>query len=372
MTTLRRYAQVAAIPLLSIAIALGIASILIILSGLIGPNKSLDLLLPLKAYASLLEGAIGGPEAISNTLVQTAPLILTGLAVGVGFKAGLFNIGATGQVLAGGFAAAMVGVAVAGLPVPIAVTLAIVGGMIGGAVIGFIPGFLKAFSGAHEVVTTIMLNALVQLTLAAVVTDILADPNASFAHTAEIGNAAMPKILNDTLHFGIVIAFASVPIIWWLLWKTTLGFEIRTVGANPSAARYAGINPKAIIIFTMSLCGLLAGVAGATDILNLGYYPAIYSTPIGFDGITVALLGRAHPVGIMLSALLLGGLRAGAPLMQIDADIPVEIVEVIEATILIVIAAEPLVRRVFRLRAASATIDELQTVTRSYGEQAVR
>jgi simple sugar transport system permease protein len=122
----------------------------------------------------------------------------------------------------------------------------------------------------------------------------------------------------------------------------------------------------------MSLCGLFAGLAGAIDILKLGYYPAIYGTSIGFDGITVALLGRAHPVGILFSAILLGGMRAGAPLMQIEADIPVEIIDVIQATILIFIAAEAVVRRLFRIRAARATPTELQTVTRSYGEQAVR
>jgi simple sugar transport system permease protein len=369
MRFVNRAIALSIVPLLSILLALVVASILIVVSGLIGPAQQLDLTLPFVAYASLIEGALGSFSAISNTLVAAAPLVLTGLAVGVGFKAGLFNIGGTGQVLAGGFVAALVGVAVADLPTTIAVPVALLAGALGGAAIGFIPGYLKAFTGAHEVVTTIMLNAIVQLLIAGLVTDVFRFPQASFARTGEIGNANMPTILGETIHAGVLYALAAVPIAYWLVWRTTLGFEIRTVGANPTAARYAGMSPRAIVIITMSLCGLFAGLAGAIEILRLGYYPAIFGSSIGFDGITVALLGRAHPVGILLSALLLGGMRAGAPLMQIEANIPVEIVDVIQATILIFIAAEIIVRRIFRIRAARATPTELQTVTRTYGEQ---
>jgi simple sugar transport system permease protein len=372
VTALRRLAPQIALPLISILLAFAVASVLIIFSGIV-TTGSIQLTLPIVAYASLIEGALGGVRQISNTLVVAAPLILTGLAVGVGFKAGLFNIGASGQVYMGGFVAAIVGVMVAGLPVPVAITLAIAAGAIGGAAIGFIPGFLKAYTGAHEVVTTIMLNALVQLVLAGLVTDIFAFPEASFARTAEIGNAQLPIVIGETIHVGVFLAFACVPIAWWLLYRATIGFQIRTVGANPSAARYAGMNPRRIIILTMSLCGLFAGLAGATDILKLGYYPAIYGTSIGFDGITVALLGRANPVGMMFAALLLGGMRAGAPLMQINADVPVEIIDVIQALILIFIAADSVVRHIFRIRGgAAAAPTELSTVTRSYGEQAVR
>jgi simple sugar transport system permease protein len=368
----REAVRLAALPLLSIALALVVASILIIVSGVVGPLQTFDPTLPLVAYGALLEGALGSAKGISNTLVAAAPLVLTGLAVGIGFKAGLFNIGATGQVLAGGFFAAMTGTIVADLPVPLAVGIALIVGCIGGAILGFIPGFLKAFTGAHEVVTTIMLNALAGGVFAGLVNDVFRFPQASFARTGEIGHAKLPILFGDTFHAGILVALVCVPIAYYLIWRTTLGFEVRTVGANPSAARYAGMHPRAIIIITMSLCGLFAGLAGAIDILKLGYYPAIYGTSIGFDGITVALLGRAHPVGILFSAILLGGMRAGAPLMQIEADIPVEIIDVIQATILIFIAAEAVVRRLFRIRAARATPTELQTVTRSYGEQAVR
>jgi simple sugar transport system permease protein len=172
-----------------------------------------------------------------------------------------------------------------------------------------------------------------------------------------------------TLHAGVLLAFLCIPLSYWFLWRTTIGFEIRSVGANPTAARYAGMNPRRMIIMTMSLCGAFAGMAGAIEILRLGYYPAVFGTSIGFDGITVALLGQGNPVGIMLSALLLGAMRAGAPLMQIKAGIPVEIIDVIQGVILIFLAAEVIVRKIFRLKPAAEGTGEMQTFTRSYGEK---
>ena len=364
----RSYAGWVVVPALSILLALLVASILIIASGLAGPEKKIDLLLPLVAYRSLVVGAFGNIKGIANMIVAAAPLILTGLAVGVGMKAGLFNIGATGQVLMGGFAAALVGVAVAGASPWIAIPVAMLGGMLAGALVGFIPGFLKAYTGAHEVVTTIMLNALAQLTISGLVNDIFRAPGFSFARTASVGHAMLIGAGNTTLHLGVIFAFVCIPISYWLLWRTTVGFEIRAVGANPTAALYAGMKPRRMMILTMSLCGAFAGLAGALEILRLGYYPAVFGTGIGFDGITVALLGRADPVGILFAALLLGAMRAGAPLMQIQARVPVEIIDVIQGVILIFLAAEIIVRRIFRLRAAAGA-GELQTITRTYGEK---
>jgi simple sugar transport system permease protein len=364
----RSYAGWVVVPALSILLALLVASILIIASGLAGPEKKIDLLLPLVAYRSLVVGAFGNFKGIANMIVAAAPLILTGLAVGVGMKAGLFNIGATGQVLLGGFAAALVGVAVAGASPWIAIPVAILGGVLAGALVGFIPGFLKAYTGAHEVVTTIMLNALAQLTISGLVNDIFRAPGFSFARTASVGHAMLIGAGKTTLHLGVIFALVCIPISYWLLWRTTVGFEIRAVGANPTAALYAGMKPRRMMILTMSLCGAFAGLAGALEILRLGYYPAVFGTNIGFDGITVALLGRADPVGILFAALLLGAMRAGAPLMQIQARVPVEIIDVIQGVILIFLAAEIIVRRIFRLRAAAGA-GELQTITRTYGEK---
>jgi general nucleoside transport system permease protein len=374
------------IPVISFLLALLVGAILIILSSPASQGQ-LDLLLPIKAYEALLEGATGisfldvdgdaaalaislipSAQALTNTLVAAAPLVLTGLAVGVGFKAGLFNIGGTGQVLVGGFFAALVGGAVADQPVPVAVTAAVLAGALGGALYGFIPGALKAFTGAHEVVVTIMLNSLAAFAIVGLVNDIFKIQGPTFARTADVGNAALPVLFGRDGNLGIFIAFAMVPLAYFLIYRTTLGFEIRTVGANPSAARYAGMSPRRLIILTLSLCGLFAGLAGAIEILSLGYYPAVFGTTIGFAGITVALLGRSHPVGIAFAALLLGGMRAGAPAMQIEADIPIEIIDVIQGLILLFLAAEVVIRRLLRVRAETVAPEELQTVSTSYGQ----
>lgn len=370
-TRLKSSAGSMAVPALSILLALLVASVLIIASGLIGEEKRINLFLPLVAYRSLLFGAFGSFKGMANMIVAAAPLMLTGLAVGVGLKAGLFNIGATGQVLMGGVTAALVGVRLADTPPFIAIPVAMLGGMIAGGLVGFIPGFLKAYTGAHEVVTTIMLNAMVQLTVSGLVNDVFRAPGFSFARTSSVGNATLTGAGNTTLHVGVIFALICIPFSYWLLSRTTIGFEIRAVGANPTAALFAGMNPRRMMILTMSLCGAFAGLAGSIEVLRLGYYPAVFGTSIGFDGITVALLGQANPVGIMLSALLLGAMRAGAPLMQIQARVPVEIIDVIQGVILIFLAAEIIVRRIFRLKVKDTGAGELQTITRTYGEKVV-
>ncbi len=339
---------------------------------------SLDLTLPFAAYGALLEGGlgIGSPQplnAITSTLVNAAPLLLAGLSVALGFKAGLFNIGATGQFVMGGFVAVVAGAAVATQPPLLAIPVALIAGAAAGAFYGFIPGLLKAFTGAHEVVTTIMLNYIATFTVTTLIVGVFRAPGFTFDRTADVGNAALPVLFGRDLNLGVLLAVAFVPLVTWLIWRTTIGFEIRTVGANPSAARYAGMSPRRMIILTMSLCGMLAGLAGSITFLGeIGFYPGTYGTSVGFDAIAVALLGRAHPVGVMFGALLFGVMRAGAPLMQIRADIPVEIIDVLQAVILFFLAADIIVRRFLRVRGERLGVDELQTVTRTYGEQAVR
>lgn len=392
MTTARRIWALAIIPIASIILALLLGSVLIIASSL-ATGASLNPLLPIVAYESLLEGATGlnlidldaadapslalsidierAARALTSTVAAAAPLVLTGLAVGVGFKAGLFNIGGTGQVLVGGFVAGLAGAAVAQQPVPVAVTVALLAGALGGAFYGFIPGALKAFTGAHEVVSTIMLNSLAAFFIVGAVNDVFKIAGPTFARTADVGNAALPILFGRNGNLGVLIVLAVIPITYFLIYRTTLGFEIRTVGANPSAARYAGMSPRRLIILTMSLCGLFAGLGGAIEILTLGYYPAVFGTTIGFAGITVALLGRAHPVGILLAGLLLGAMRAGAPAMQINANVPIEIIDVLQGLILLFLAAEVVIRRLLRIRAERVTPGELGTVARTYGEGTV-
>jgi general nucleoside transport system permease protein len=336
-------------------------------------SGSIDLTLPLTAYAALVQGSVGSFNAIVNTLVQATPLILAGLAVGIGFKAGLFNIGAQGQFLMGALAAAAIGVNTGDLPPIAAIPLALGAGVLAGAAYGFIPGFLKAYTGAHEVVTTIMLNYVAIQILAYAVSGPLRGENVTFARTDTITTAALPVIAGREGHIGILFAAAAVPIVGWILFRAKLGFEIRTVGANPDAARYAGMRPRMLIVLTMSIAGLLAGLAGAIEILGqVGHLPAAYATAVGFDAIAVALLGRSHPVGILFAGLLFGAMRAGAGLMQIQAGIPVQMINVLQAVILFFLAADVIVRYLFRIRGEGVGGSEMETITRSYADQTAR
>lgn len=361
--------RAAAIPLGAVVLAL-IVGALIMLASSGFATGSFQPALPLQAYSALLQGSVLSINGLVTTTVQATPLILAGLAVGVGFKAGLFNIGASGQFLLGAVMTAWIGANLGGASPLVAIPVALLAGAAAGAVWGFIPGALKAWTGAHEVVTTIMLNFIAATVVKYLITGPFGAPGFSFDRTGDVRNAALPVLYGRDGHLGVLLALAVVPIIWWFLWRSTLGFEVRTVGANPSAARYAGMHPRWLIIFTMSLCGLLAGLAGAGQVLGISHFMnASYSTTTGFDAITVALLGRAHPVGILLASLLFGVMRAGSGLMQISAGVPDEIVDVIQAVILLFLAADIIVRRVFRIRAAKVGVDELQTVTRAYGEQ---
>jgi simple sugar transport system permease protein len=364
--TVWRYAV---LPVMAIVLALAIAAVVIVVSSAF-TGDGFQPLLPFYAYQALIVGAFGNENALLNTLVDSAPLMFGGLAVGLGFKAGLFNIGVAGQFLVGAFAAAVVGASLASAPVILAMPLALTTGGLAGAAYGFIPGYLKARTGAHEVVTTIMLNSTAALLLTWAVTDLVRAPGFSFPRTGDIGNAHLPVLLGRNLHLGIPLAILAIFIVRYLLERTTIGFEIRTVGQNPNAARYAGIRPVFIIPLTMSLSGLLGGLAGAVQLLGvIGFYAPGITASVGFDSIAVALLGRSNPIGILFAALLFGAFRAGAPLMQINTSVPIEVIDIIQALIILFLAAELIVRRVFRIRAARTVPEEVQTVTRTWGEQ---
>ena len=364
---------VVALPLLSIVLALLVGAVVILFSELLVPDRPFDPTLPVTAYLALLEGSFGGPSAFLNTLVATAPLVLGGLSVAIGFKAGLFNIGAQGQFLMGALGAVAAGVAVSSAPPIVAIPVALAFGMLAGGITGFIPGFLKAVSGAHEVVTTIMLNYIAISLLAAVVSGPLKVPKSPSPVTHDVGNAAYPVLVPPNGNLGLLIAAGAIVLVWWLLFRTTLGFEIRTVGANPDAARYAGMRPRVLIIFTMSLCGVLAGTAGAGVVLGVTHHmTSSFGTTVGFDSIAVALLARSNPVGILFAALLFGSMRAGAGLMQINALIPPELIDVVQATILLFLVAAPVVLRLFRLRGVHRGLGGSETIARSYGGEVSR
>ncbi len=366
MSLRMRIWETLAIPVAAIILGIIVGGLIIILSSpfVVG---HLDLGLPFVAYAALLEGAFGSVDKIIHAFILSAPIVLTGLSVGIGFRAGLFNIGAAGQLLMGALGAGVIGAAVSGWPPVLAITTATLAAIVLGGLWGFIPGVLKALTGAHEVVTTIMLNFIAAAVVAVLVTGPFSAPGFSFIRTDDIGNAVYSILIGSEGHIGLFIALAAVPVIAWLLGRTTLGFQIRIVGANPSAARYAGMRPSRVIIATMTLCGALAGLAGAIEILgSIGYVGASHTSSAGFDGITAALLGRASPWGILGGALLLGSMRAGAALMGLRAGIPVEIVDILQAVILLFLAADVLVRRVFRLRRAKSGVVSSESITKSY------
>jgi general nucleoside transport system permease protein len=326
------------------------------------------------AYADLFRGAVFDPAAvsawlggsgtwqaaftsISETLTYAAPLVFTGLSVALAFRGGLFNIGGQGQAVVGTICAAVTGFT---LPLPIVLNLivALLAGLAGGALWGFIAGFLKAQSGAHEVITTIMLNYVAALFLTWLILQKgVQDPNRTDAISKAVPESAQLPSFGGTLrvNLGIVLAVLVTAGVAWLLNRSVFGFELRAVGANPAAARTAGISVGRTYALLMAVAGALAGLGGATQVLGTAYAltPAVAGN-IGFDGLLVALLGRNRPWGTLLAAILFGALRAGGNRMQSFTGISLELVTVLQALIVIFIAAPALVKAIFRLRAARA------------------
>jgi general nucleoside transport system permease protein len=316
------------------------------------------------AYSGLFQGAFGSGRAWAITIRKMVPFILTGLSVAVAFKAGLFNIGASGQFVMGTVFSVFIGINFEGLPAAIHLPLAIAFGVIGGMLWGAIPGILKVYTGAHEVIVTIMLNYVAALfagwTVYAGGTqgqtpgplwDRTAGP---ISETADVlASAQIPWLFGPPyrVHYGIFIALAAVVFIWWLVYKTTIGFEIRTVGQNMKAARYAGIRVNWTVILAMSIAGGLAGLAGAIETLGLNHkFAPEFGGQVGFDGITIALLGQTHPFGVVLSSLLFGALDAGAAKMQFDSGVAADIIQIIQALVLAFVAAPMIIRAIYRIK----------------------
>jgi general nucleoside transport system permease protein len=296
---------------------------------------------------------------LSETAVQATPLILAGLAVALPYQAGLFNIGGQSQFIGGAIMSAWLGYAV-NLPFFVHVVVCVIGGFVGGAAIGWLAGEIKARTGAHEVIVTIMLNYVMQYFLAYLLSSqsLLQAPGTSNSITQAIASDAHLPLLAGThlrINAGFLIALACAFAVWWLLNRTTTGFEFRSVGANASASRVAGMNVERNWSLVMLIGGGLAGLAASTVILGTDFTlnPQSYGT-YGIDAITVALLGLGRPGGVVAAGLLFGALHAGSPGMQTATGTPVQIVQVIQALIVLFVAAPPLVRATFRLRAARA------------------
>lgn len=308
---------------------------------------------PITAYRALWEGAFVGSRAIGETLIYSAPLILGGLAFAIAARAGLFNIGIEGQLVIGGFVAALVGAWDFGLPPIIYAPLAMIAGAAAGAIWGALPGIFRAKSGAHEVITTIMLNYLAfrlvnYLTLKR--DDILPVDPTMVATKRVVDAARLPKVMaGSRLHVGIFVAVIAAILLWFVLYHTRFGYNVRAVGLSRGASAYGSINWGTTIIWTMTLSGVLAGLAGAGE--SLGLHGRAFTTPpgYGFTAIAVGLVGRNHPIGVIWAGLLFGALGAGAPSMQ-SADVSKQIVAVIQGLIILAIAALDVSHRISWLR----------------------
>lgn len=316
------------------------------------------------AYSALFRGAVwdfrakdfaAGIKPLTNSLTQATPLITAGLGVAIGFRSGQFNIGGRGQMLAAAIAGGWIGFAL-DLPPVLHMVVAIVAGLVAGAIWAGIAGVLKATTGAHEVIVTIMLNYVAFYILGYLLATpgLMQAPGSSNPKTPPMkASAIMPHLFGPkfNLHWGFVFALVAVIVVWWLLERSKLGFQFRAVGENPAAARVAGIDVRRTTVYSMLVGGALVGLAGVTQVLGTtttGFGDGI-DAGVGFDAITVALLGRSRPLGVLGAAVLFGAFKAGGATMQAAQGVPIEIVQVVQSLIVLFIAAPPLVRAVFRL-----------------------
>jgi simple sugar transport system permease protein len=309
---------------------------------------------PGAVYRLLLDGTWGNPYGFGQVLYKATTLVFTGLAVALALRAGLFNIGAESQLAAGGFCAALVGLLLpAGIPALLCLPIYILVAAVGGGVVGAVPGVLKARFGAHEVIVTIMLNFIVLALLNYLTSAKLHVPDT--LHTAEIRSGALPRVSDMALSFQgsaanvtMLLAIMAMLVMWWFLFRTRRGFELRAVGLQPNAAEYAGVNVGSVTWRALAISGAIAGIGGLNYVLGYKhYYEEGFATGAGFLGIAVALVGRAHPVGIGLAALLFATLSQGG--LAVNALVPKQMVDVLQAVVILAVATSvPEVRRLMR------------------------
>jgi simple sugar transport system permease protein len=314
------------------------------------------------AYDALFRGSIynykaldsvGMIKPLTETLTYATPITLAGLGMAVAFRSGLFNIGGTGQIIFGAMGAAWVGFSVE-LPALIHLPVAVLAGVLAAGLFGGFVGFLKAATGANEVIVTIMMNYIASLLLFYVLTTPLFQaPGAVNPISPAIADSAKYwRFMGDSfrINASFFVMLAMVLVVWWLLNRSSIGFQFRALGHNPSASKVAGINIGITYVLVMAISGALAGLAGTSQVLGAEKYltPSVAAS-FGFDAITVALLGRSKPFGVLAAGLLFGALRAGAVIMQANQKVPIDIVLIVQSLVVLFIAAPPLVRFMFRL-----------------------
>ena len=331
-------------PVMAIVLALVIGAIIVAATG----NN------PAAAYGALLDGAFGSAPAVGRTLVNATPLVLTGLAFAIPFRASMFNIGGEGQLFIGAIAAAAVGTTIAGSG-PFWVAVIILVCLVAGFVWGAIPGLLKARFGAHEVITTIMLN-YVGINLAYWLAQNPFSGHGTVPGTGTV-SAKLPylSLSLGQANYGSLVALIAAAVAFVLLWRTTLGYRLRTVGHSPEAARYAGMKLGMSTVLAMAIGGAFAGLGGGIEVIGtFGKMSVPFVSNLGFNGIGVAMLGRNHPAGIVLGAVLLGALQGGAQQMQFATNVPLDLANVIIAVILLFVTATGLVQLILGKRRALA------------------
>lgn len=339
-------AEKIATPVVSVILAMLIGSVIIWATGY-------D---PIAAFTALFNGAFGSPRQIGETLLRSTPLIFTGLAIAYGFRAGLFNIGAEGQLFMGGLTAASLGLVLAGLPQPLNIIILIVASALAGAAWAFIPALLKARVGAHEVITTMMFTYIARYIVSWVVTGPLM-AEGQIPQTVQLPpestlpklHAFLPFFADSRVHFGFVIASVLAVTVWWLLRYTTLGYEARAVGFNLFAAETGGISVAATTVKSLCISGAFAGLAGATEVMGVHFKLFDqFSSGFGFTGIAVALLAKNNPLGVIPAAILFGALSAGAGTMQLEADVPQKVILIIQGLVIFFVAAEQIALFILR------------------------
>jgi ABC-type uncharacterized transport system permease subunit len=382
MRRLGRALRPAVIPILAIVSAFIVGSIVILVTDFenlarLGTDPVAAITGALgtigSAYQAMLIGALGDParigaalsdptpramaaaiRPITETLVASTPLIFAGLAVAISFRSGVFNIGVEGQFVLGAFGAATAAIALKEQPAPLILVVSVIAGILTGAAWGFIPGFLKARTGAHEVITTIMLNYVAfQIVLFGLRSDFLRKEGSSEPISKVLSDFVRIPAIFDLpairLHWGFVVALLMAAVVSWFLFKTTKGYELRAAGFNLHAARYAGMSAGGSIILAMSLSGALAGLGGSMEVL--GTVPQMsndISSGYGFNAIALALLAGNRPAGIVAASLLFGALRTGGGLMQVKTGIPLDLLFFIQALVIMFVAAPGLIRVLYR------------------------
>lgn len=322
--------------LAAIGIAILVGALFILLSG-----ESL-----IEAYGALLKGALGSPKSIANTISKSIPLAFTGLAVALGSRCGMLNIGAEGQLHAGAMAAVLTALSLASFPAPIVLVVSIIAGIIAGMIVGGIPGFFKAKLNTNEVIVAIMLNYICTLFTSWLVNGPVKS-DGSTAQTEVLPEGVwLGRLIPQTqLTTALFILIAVAVLMYIFLWKTSVGYQLRAVGANPSAAGTAGIRVKLYMVMAMVLSGGLAALAGITEVFGK-YHRFIegFSPSFGFTGIAVAILGRNHPAGVLLTALLFGIMDMGALRMSRVTDVSTNMVTVVQSLVILLVAAPELIK----------------------------